>query len=250
MWTFICLVSACVNANDVLHVSHLYGLLPVCTLTWLTRSVLWMNVFPHVSHNNGLSSVWIFICIARIPFVVNDLLHVSHVYGLPPVCILTWATRLHFWENVLVHESHEYGLSVVWIFICTARLLVCVKNCICQYTAIIDSLGYPSVHFIKLFMMFLTHGCYNHRCSANVNWVRCNHWLTVTTVIVYHAPELSWWALCLHPQGGPYMYCPISPTIRLCVIWMHTCMFRIGHMCSVHESICITDMWVMSVYCE
>ena len=122
------------------HVSHLYGLSPVCILRCF-KSPFWVSVLPRFTFIRLISSVCSEVFLSHhFKWVFY---HVSHLYGLSPVCILRcfkspfWVSVLprftfirlissvcsevflsHHFKWVFYHVSHLYGLSPVCVLRC------------------------------------------------------------------------------------------------------------------------------------
>ena len=105
--------------NALSHTSHLYGFVPVCTLTWLFRVPDSPNAFPHTWHLYGFSPLWILLCTARCSDFLNRLSQTLHSNGLSPEWISLWVIRLRLHWKHFPHSVHLYLL--LWPIICCLR---------------------------------------------------------------------------------------------------------------------------------
>ena len=92
-------------------VSHM-GLLWI--FLWPYSELYCLNVLPHISHTYGLSPVCKWVCCFSVTLCANERSQISHLYGLSweGLCVILWAASTSAVFALYLHTSHA---NFLWI---------------------------------------------------------------------------------------------------------------------------------------
>lgn len=93
--TFICLFKVPLCVNLCSQREHLWGLSPVCILTWSVSLFLETKAFKQKLQAYGRSPEWSLLCSVRVDCVAYDLLQISHLYNFFPSCMSKCLAKLY-----------------------------------------------------------------------------------------------------------------------------------------------------------
>ena len=98
------------------HSLHIYGMLPVWSVTQNPSFGCEVKAFPHLPHSWRFSTLWNLCCSSRCDLWVKSLPHSVHLSGFS--WVWTWCCVSNcFWLKAFVHILPSRKFSPVWVFL-------------------------------------------------------------------------------------------------------------------------------------
>ena len=130
LWIFLLCISKLVFlGNDLSHISHLYGLFPLCSRIWSRRLGSRANALPHILHEKGFSSectnMWCFSAVV-VESLAPHLSHFSFWFTAffadkSKACNFMCFHIIDFKVNILSQSLHLSGLFNRCTDVCSSR---------------------------------------------------------------------------------------------------------------------------------